>query len=157
MCISEEMLVCVRIVCSQKSKFNSVVWLFAVYCFLVLFVAVLWFVFSCAVAHKCVFLGPLPMFLEHQHPLVVGVGRSSRKKKSNMFTFGLGFLYLLLRQTLATPEPCLEKQREISVFRLMRLKQRYLKDFFLVLTTYRGNISITTACVNTVSALITHY
>jgi len=75
-----------------------------VFVLLVLFVAVLWFVFSCAVADKCVFLGPLPMFLEHQHPLVVGVGWSSSEKESNTFTFGLGLLHLLLRQTLATPE-----------------------------------------------------
>lgn len=78
--------------------------------FLVLFVAVLWFVFSRAVAYKCVFLGPLSMFLEHQHPLIVGVGRSSRKKESNAFTFGLDFFHMLLRQTLAAPEPCVEKR-----------------------------------------------
>lgn len=114
--ISEEMLVYFRTVRSQKGKFNSVGFLFVVFVFLVLFVAVLWFVFSCAVAYKCVFLGPLPMFLKHQHPPVVGVGRSSRKKESNTFTFGLGLLHLLLRQTLATPEPCVEKEkREFSV------------------------------------------
>lgn len=102
--ISEEMLVYFRTVWSHKGKFNSVGFLFVVFVFLV-FVAELWFVFSGAVAHKCVFLGPLPMFLEHQHPLVVGVGRSSRKKESDTFTFGLGFLHLLLGQTLAAPEP----------------------------------------------------
>lgn len=84
--------------------------------FLVLFVAVFWLVFSCTVAHKCVFLGPLPMFFEHQQPLVVGVGRSSRKKESNTLTFGLGLLDLLLRQTLVTPEPCIGKEeREFCV------------------------------------------
>lgn len=101
--ISEEMLVYFRTIWSQKGKFNS--FLFLVFVFLVVFVAVLLFVFSCAVAHQCVFLGPLSMFLEHQHPLVVGVGRSSRKKESNAFTFGLILFQLLLRQTLAAPEP----------------------------------------------------
>lgn len=103
--ISEEILIYFRIARSHKGKFNSVGILFVFFVFLVLFVAVLWFVFSSAVAHKCVFLGPLPMFLEHQHPLVVGVGRSSREEESNTFTFGLGLLHLLLGQTLATPEP----------------------------------------------------
>lgn len=106
--ISEEILVFFRIVRSHKGKFNSMVF------FLVLFVAVLWLVFSCAVADKCVFLGPLPMFLEHQHPLVVGVGRSSRKKESNTFTFGLGLFHLFLRQTLAAPEPCIEKENRVQ-------------------------------------------
>lgn len=95
--ISEKMLFYFRSVWSHKCKFNSVGFLFVVFVFLILFVAVFWFVFSCAVAHKCVFLGPLPMFLEHQHPLVVGVGPSSRKKESNTFTFGFGLLHLLFR------------------------------------------------------------
>lgn len=96
-----KMLVYFRILRSHKREFNSV----GFFVLPVVFVAVLRLVFSCAVAHECVFLGPLPMFLEHQHPLVVGVGRSSREEESNTFTFGLGLLHLLLGQTLATPEP----------------------------------------------------
>lgn len=109
--IREEMLFEIRILGSYKGKFNCVRVLLVLFVFLFLFVTVLRFVFSCSVAHKCVFFGPLPMFLEHQHPLVVGVGRSSSKKESNTFTFGLGLLHLLLRQTLATPEPCIAKEK----------------------------------------------
>ena len=98
---------------------------FLLFVFLVLVVAVLRLVLSCAVAHKCVLLGPLPMFLEHQHPFVVGVGRSSREEESNTFTFGLVLLHLLLGQTLATPEPCAEKGKiENSVFRNKGPRQR---------------------------------
>lgn len=103
--ICEEMLIYFRAVWSHKGKFNSMGSFSVLLVLLVLFVTELWFVLSCAVANKCVFLGPLPMFLEHQHPLVVGVGWRSSEKKSNTFTFGLGLLHLLLRQTLATPEP----------------------------------------------------
>lgn len=94
---------------SRKSKFNRFDFFFAT---VVLVATVPYFVLPSAVAHKCVFLGPLPMFLEHQHPLVVGVGRCSSEKKSNSFTFGLGLLHLLLRQTLAAPEPCMQRGKQ---------------------------------------------
>lgn len=85
---SEKRLIYFRLVWGHKDKG----FLSAVQVFLVLLVAVLWLVFSCAVAHEREFLSSLTMLLEHQQPLVIGVGRSSRKKKGNSFTFGLGFL-----------------------------------------------------------------
>lgn len=89
---SEKRLIYVRAVWGHKDKLWSGGFLSPVWIFLVLLVAVLWLVFSCAVAHEREFLSSLTMLLEHQQPLVIGVGRSSRKKKGNSFTFGLGFL-----------------------------------------------------------------
>ena len=57
------------------------------------------------------------MFLEHQHTLVVGVGRSSREKECNAFTFGLGLLHLLFGETFAAPEPCRGERERPTVFR----------------------------------------
>lgn len=61
------------------------------------------------------------MLLEHQHPLVVGVGRSGGKVESDTLTFRLGLLHLLLGQTLATPEPCGGRDRGL------RLKEKKKK------------------------------
>lgn len=90
--ISEKRLDYFKLVWGHKGKFSSRGLLSVVPVFFVLVVAVLWFVFACAVAHKCEFLSSLTMLLEHQQPLVIGVGWSSCKKEGNTFTFGLGLL-----------------------------------------------------------------
>lgn len=105
------MFVYFRMTCSYKGEFNSA----AFPVFFVVFVSGLRLVFSSTVAHQGVFLGPLPMLFEHQHPLVVGVGRSSREEESDTLTFRLGLLHLLLGQTLATSEPCRGRHRALCL------------------------------------------
>lgn len=79
---------------------------------LVLFVAVLLFVFSSTVAHESVFLGPLAMLFKHQHPFVIGIRWCSGEKESDTFTFGLCLLQLFLRNALITSEPYKGKELE---------------------------------------------
>lgn len=109
--ISLKMFVYFRIARSHQGEFDTAG--FSV--FPVFFAAGLRLVFSGTVAHKGVFLGPLPMLFEHQHPLVVGVGRSGGKEESDTLTFRLGLLHLLLGQTLATPEPCGGRDRGLCL------------------------------------------
>lgn len=105
------MLVYVAITRCYKGELNGA----AFPVFFVFVVGGLRLVFSSTVAHKGVFLGPLPMLFEHQHSLVVGVGRRSREEESDTLTFRLGLLHLLLRQTLATPEPCGGRRRTLGL------------------------------------------
>lgn len=118
---SLEVFVYFRITRSHEGELNSA----GFSAFPVFFVAGLRLVFSGAVAHKGVFLGPLPVLLEHQHPLVVGVGRSGRKEERDTLTFRLGLLHLLLGQTLATPEPCGGRERGLRLGQKQEEDQRF--------------------------------
>lgn len=137
------MFVYFRIASCHKGEFDSAA--FSV--FPVFFVGGVRLVFSSTVAHKGVFLGSLPMLFEHQHPLVVGVGRSIREEKSDTLTFRLGLLHLLLRQTLATPEPCRGKDRALCLKQKIPdnytgiISRQTFQDHFKIIKSKKERIS----------------